>query len=138
MIFSFLLYCTIIISICQCLILFILMGHTGIEPVTFRLWGECSTTELMTLWWLSYNAQILLATLPSNLHNIMVKHYPLCNQYVVNCPNWNRTNITRVKFLCASLYTIEHCFWWLLYSPPCTDYKQACVLTTLTPVKCLP
>ena len=26
---------------------FFLMDHTGIEPVTFRLWGECSTAELM-------------------------------------------------------------------------------------------
>ena len=28
---------------------------------------------------------------------------------VCNCPNWIRTNITRVKFLCANLYTIEQC-----------------------------
>ena len=124
MIFSFLLYCTIVFFVCQCFILFILMEKVGLEPTAFRLWGELSNQlKYFSLWWFSHRQMLLAIISESNLHNIIVKHYSLNNQYVVNCPNWNRTNITRVKFLCANLYTIGQC---------CGFHLSAWLLTTTT------
>lgn len=40
----------------------------------------------------------------SKKRNLVCTPFTMCN-----CPNWIRTNITRVKFLCANLYTIEQC-----------------------------
>ena len=77
----------------------------------------------------------------SKKRNLVCTPFTMCN-----CPNWIRTNITRVKFLRANLYTIEQCVGceFILYDGRIhslratinqdTSLYHACVLMTLTPV----
>lgn len=114
------------------------MDYIGIEPITFRLWGDCSTNELIVLM-CCFHALEHYSQHFSKKRNLVCTPFTMCN-----CPNWIRTNITRVKFLCANLYTIEQYVGceFILYDGRVhslratisqdTSLYHACVLMTLT------